>query len=46
MTMQEAGSLIHNADERIDVRDLGFAARFFSDLAVELLGTATAPASA
>ena len=30
--------LIHNADERIDVRDLGFAASFYADLARELLG--------
>jgi len=30
--------LIHGADERIDVRDLGFAAEFFRDLAVEMLG--------
>ena len=29
--------LMHNADERIDVRDLGFAAAFYSDLARELL---------
>ncbi|MGI8802145.1 MAG: M20/M25/M40 family metallo-hydrolase [Solirubrobacteraceae bacterium] len=30
--------LIHGADERIDVRDLGFAARFFHDAARRLLG--------
>jgi acetylornithine deacetylase/succinyl-diaminopimelate desuccinylase-like protein len=30
--------LIHGADERIDVRDLGFAAEFFRDLALRLLG--------
>jgi len=30
--------LIHNADERIDVRDLGFAAGFYADIARELLG--------
>ncbi|MEA2298592.1 MAG: hypothetical protein QOF77_1528 [Solirubrobacteraceae bacterium] len=29
--------LIHGADERIDVRDLAFAARFFRDVALELL---------
>jgi acetylornithine deacetylase/succinyl-diaminopimelate desuccinylase-like protein len=29
---------VHNADERIDVRDLGFAARFYTDVARELLG--------
>ncbi len=30
--------LVHNADERIDVRDLGFAAACYADLARELLG--------
>jgi acetylornithine deacetylase/succinyl-diaminopimelate desuccinylase-like protein len=30
--------LIHGADERIDVRDLGFASEFFRDLAPRLLG--------
>ena len=29
---------MHGADERIDVRDLGFAARFYRDVAQELLG--------
>jgi acetylornithine deacetylase/succinyl-diaminopimelate desuccinylase-like protein len=29
---------MHNADERIDVRDLGYAASFYADLAPELLG--------
>jgi acetylornithine deacetylase/succinyl-diaminopimelate desuccinylase-like protein len=38
MTLLEAAPLVHNADERIDVRDLGFAARFYSDLAENLLG--------
>jgi acetylornithine deacetylase/succinyl-diaminopimelate desuccinylase-like protein len=38
MGLLDAGSLVHNADERIDVRDLGFAASFFYDLARELLG--------
>jgi acetylornithine deacetylase/succinyl-diaminopimelate desuccinylase-like protein len=33
----ETDPLIHGADERIDVRDLGFAAEFFRDLAVEML---------
>ena len=28
----------HNADERIDVRDLGYAAGFYANLARELLG--------
>jgi acetylornithine deacetylase/succinyl-diaminopimelate desuccinylase-like protein len=34
----DAGPLVHNADERIDVRDLGFATGFFADIARELLG--------
>ncbi len=34
----EAAPLVHNADERIDVRDLGFATGFFFDIARELLG--------
>ncbi len=38
MTMLEAAPLVHNADERIDVRDLGFAASFYADIARELLG--------
>jgi acetylornithine deacetylase/succinyl-diaminopimelate desuccinylase-like protein len=29
---------VHNADERIDLRDLGFAARFYTDVARDLLG--------
>ncbi len=37
-TLLEAAPLVHNADERIDVRDLGFAASFYADLARELLG--------
>jgi acetylornithine deacetylase/succinyl-diaminopimelate desuccinylase-like protein len=37
MTLLETGPLVHNADERIDVRDLGFAARFYADLAQRLL---------
>jgi acetylornithine deacetylase/succinyl-diaminopimelate desuccinylase-like protein len=36
-TMLESAPLIHNADERIDVRDLGFAAGFYADIARELL---------
>ena len=32
MTLHDTAPLIHGADERIDVRDLGFAARFFYDL--------------
>jgi acetylornithine deacetylase/succinyl-diaminopimelate desuccinylase-like protein len=38
MTLLEVGPLVHGADERIDVRDLGFAARFYFDVARELLG--------
>jgi acetylornithine deacetylase/succinyl-diaminopimelate desuccinylase-like protein len=34
----EAFPLIHNADERIAVGDLGFAASFYADIARELLG--------
>ena len=37
MTLREAAPLIHSADERIDVRDLGVAARCYADLARELL---------
>jgi acetylornithine deacetylase/succinyl-diaminopimelate desuccinylase-like protein len=37
-TLLEAAPLVHNADERIDIRDLGFATRFYSDLVGELLG--------
>jgi acetylornithine deacetylase/succinyl-diaminopimelate desuccinylase-like protein len=37
MTLLEAAPLVHNADERIDVRDLGFAASFYADIARELL---------
>ena len=38
MSILEAAPLVHSADERIDVRDLGFAARFYTDIARELLG--------
>ncbi len=34
----EAAPLVHSANERIDVRDLGFAASCYRDLAAELLG--------
>jgi acetylornithine deacetylase/succinyl-diaminopimelate desuccinylase-like protein len=34
----ESAPLMHNADERIDVRDLGFAAAFYRDIARSLLG--------
>jgi len=37
MTLHETAPLIHGADERIDVRDLGFATRFFHDLPRRLL---------
>ncbi len=37
-SLLEAAPLVHNADERIDVRDLGFAASFYTDLARKLLG--------
>ena len=36
-TMFDAAPLIHGADERIDVRDLGLAARFFAELPERLL---------
>jgi acetylornithine deacetylase/succinyl-diaminopimelate desuccinylase-like protein len=38
MTLFETAPLVHSADERIDIRDLGFAAAFYADLARELLG--------
>jgi acetylornithine deacetylase/succinyl-diaminopimelate desuccinylase-like protein len=37
MTLLESAPLGHSANERIDVRDLGFAAGCYSDLARELL---------
>jgi acetylornithine deacetylase/succinyl-diaminopimelate desuccinylase-like protein len=37
-TLLETVPLMHNANERIDVRDLGYAASFYADLARELLG--------
>jgi acetylornithine deacetylase/succinyl-diaminopimelate desuccinylase-like protein len=37
-TLLESAPLVHSADERIDVRDLGFAAGFYADVARELLG--------
>ena len=37
MSLHDTAPLIHGADERIDVRDLGFAARFFHDLPRRLL---------
>jgi acetylornithine deacetylase/succinyl-diaminopimelate desuccinylase-like protein len=38
MTVYETSALLHAKDERIDVRDLGFATRFFRDLVQERLG--------
>jgi acetylornithine deacetylase/succinyl-diaminopimelate desuccinylase-like protein len=38
MTLFDAAPLVHNADERIDVRDLGFAAGCYAEIARELLG--------
>ena len=37
-SLLESAPLVHGADERIDVRDLGFATRFFGDLARRMLG--------
>jgi acetylornithine deacetylase/succinyl-diaminopimelate desuccinylase-like protein len=39
-TRYETDPLMHSADERIDVRDLEFATRFFRDLAVRLFDRA------
>ncbi len=36
-SLYETWPLIHSADERIDVRDLAFAASFFHDLPERLL---------
>lgn len=38
MTLYEVGPMWHAADERIDVRDLEFATRFFGDMAKEICG--------
>jgi acetylornithine deacetylase/succinyl-diaminopimelate desuccinylase-like protein len=38
MSIFDTAPLVHGADERIDVRDLGFAAAFFRDLPARLLG--------
>ena len=38
MTLLETAPLVHSANERIDVRDLGFAASFYTDVARDLLG--------
>lgn len=37
-SLYESWPLVHAPDERIDVRDLGFAAAFYRDVAVQLLG--------
>ncbi len=37
-TLAESAPLVHSANERIDVRDLGFAAGFYADIAREMLG--------
>jgi len=37
-SLLQTAPLIHGADERIDVRDLTFAAEFFRDLALRVLG--------
>ena len=37
-SLLQSTPLIHGADERIDARDVAFAARFFADLAPRLLG--------
>jgi acetylornithine deacetylase/succinyl-diaminopimelate desuccinylase-like protein len=37
-TLLDTSPLIHSADERIDVRDLGFATQFYGDIARRLLG--------
>jgi len=36
--LMHSAPLIHGADERIDVRDVAFAAEFFRDLALRVLG--------
>jgi acetylornithine deacetylase/succinyl-diaminopimelate desuccinylase-like protein len=38
MTLHDTAPLIHSANERIDVRDLGHAASFFRDVARRMLG--------
>jgi acetylornithine deacetylase/succinyl-diaminopimelate desuccinylase-like protein len=37
-SLLDAAPLVHSANERIDVRDLGFATSFYSDVARDLLG--------
>lgn len=38
MTIAEHGPLVHGADERIDLRDLAYATRFYGDLLRRVLG--------
>jgi acetylornithine deacetylase/succinyl-diaminopimelate desuccinylase-like protein len=38
MTLYEVAPLVHGANERIDVRDLEYATRFFSDIVQRVLG--------
>ncbi len=38
MDMFESSPLVHGADERVPVEDLGLAARFYAELAQEVLG--------
>jgi acetylornithine deacetylase/succinyl-diaminopimelate desuccinylase-like protein len=38
MSLFEAAPLVHGADERVPVEDLGLAARFYSELVQEVLG--------
>lgn len=40
MTVLDVAPLIHSADERIDLRDLGHAAAFYRDVTLRLLGAA------
>jgi acetylornithine deacetylase/succinyl-diaminopimelate desuccinylase-like protein len=37
-SLLDAAPLVHGADERIDVRDLGYAAQFYADVTRALLG--------
>ncbi len=39
-TLYDTAPLIHSADERIDVRDLGYATRCYADIITERLGSA------
>ena len=36
-SLMQTAPLVHGADERVDVRDVAFAAQFFRDLALRLL---------